>query len=347
MLQNLINFCHSITEAGLMNQRLTLLLILFLITASFLSAAELHRGENLSIDTSFTLGTAYKYEADFFPGRSGFLLTDAGWKTSGTYREKLKFSLNLELSEANTDDGEFLKNAYIQYDFFDPLRLRVGQSKTPFGYSYSQSSNERPNIYHSLGSKYIAPGRAVGIRLSGKKIGPGFSYALGFYNLSPITEDKNVSGHHRGVGNFEYSSRGLTAGYNIYFGTDEMFAHGLYISWEKSFGEEKNKTLRLLSEYMEQRYYNYHWNHSSYTLAAFRINNIEPLIYFDYFNDNIGYDGEHDIINPGIGFNAYFMKDRMQLKTDIQTQYLYSYPEWDNMKFFNTQLTIKLLVVLG
>ncbi len=323
--------------------------ILLSLLYSTASAAEIYTGNNLVLDSQFIIGTAYRYDADFFPGRSGFLITDAAWKTSGIYRNSLKFALNIDFSEANcsSEDREILKNAYIQYDFNNSFRFRAGQSKTPFGFSYSQSSEERPNIYHSLGSNNIAPGRAVGVRLSGKQIGPGFSYALGFYNTSPITEDRNLNGHHRGIGSITYSNRELCTGYNIYFGTDEMFAHGVYLSWQKPFGADKNMKLKFLSEYMEQRYYHYHWNHSLYTLVALRINNVEPLIYLDYFNDNIGYDGENDIIRPGIGFNAYFMKDKMQLKTDLHTEYLYSYPQWDNMKLFNTRLTIKLLVVLG
>lgn len=287
------------------------------------------------------IGSSFKYEADSFPGRAGFELTEAEIKTSGAYQEKLNYSISLDLSELIGDDPA-LKNAYIQYNFADPFRIRAGQSKIPFGQEYSLGVSDRVYISHSEGSKLIVPDRSVGTIISGKKIFNSFGYKIGIHNSSTYEEEENVSGHIVFSGNLFYNNKGIKTGYELLYSSDETFSHGAYLQLNLPLKEHIN--LFFLGEYLEQRYFNYHWNHSLYTAASLRVNGWEPVIYFDYYDDNVGYDGVEDKLIPGLGFNVYFLNDKLRLMCDLRTEYLYSQPNDYTHKLHNHSLTVKLVL---
>jgi hypothetical protein len=322
------------------------LVCLFLLPLIALNAFDIKSGKHVSCDLDMVLGTAFIYEATDYPGRGGFTLTDADIKLSGSYDDNLKYSLSLDLSEINSEDYDsVLKNAYFQYNLIDSFRIRLGQSKVPFGIEYDMSSTERVQLYHSQGSDLIAPGRALGITFSGKKIFHHFSYEGGIYNFTSSDESyENDSGHLRASGTVKYDYRNLTVAYEISASTAETFAHGIGINWEHDL--PFNHTIALFTEFIEQRYYNYYWNNSLYSCLSYRMNCFEPYIYCDYFDENMGNDGENDILIPGVGFNIYLIEEKLQIRTDLHTEYYYSYPILTNDAFYNNQLTVKCLITL-
>jgi hypothetical protein len=305
-------------------------------------------GKKLEVDTNLIMGMDYRYEMDYFPGRSGFRITDARVDTRAVYQENLIFTLKFDIADISTDKVEILKTVTMQYCFIDPFRLKAGYGKIPFGEEYSRGVVSRPNIYHSEASDLMVPGRSVGLTFSGKNLPGNIGYKTGFYNGTTNSWEKNESALHIATANIffknDFNNNTIKSGYNILYSMDESFGHGVYVDFNHEF--KKNLALNLFSEYMEQRYYNYHWNHSVFTVLSMRIKNVEPLLYFDYYNDNVGYDGKEDKMIPGLGFNSYFIKDKIQLKTDIRTEYLNSYPTGYNSKFYNTKLTVKLILEL-
>lgn len=307
---------------------------------------DIYKSKMLDVEMDLLLGVDYSYEATLLPGRGGFELTNSKIRFEGEFLDNLKFTISADLSdsEVKRDNLQFLRDAYGQYNFFDALRLRAGRFEIPFGEENSLGTMSRPNMYHSEASDLIAPGRSVGIRLSGKKIFNDFSYSLGAYNSSGTLYVENETGHHIFTGQLKYNRDVFSTGYGILYSTDEVFSQGLFVDFNVDLKE--NVTFRFFSEYIEQRYYHYHWNHSLFTSVALRLNNIEPLIYFDYFNDRVGYDGDEDKWVAGLGFNTYFLNDNLKLMVDLHTNYYYSLENLANLKFYDHKLTVKLILGL-
>lgn len=323
------------------------ILLMFLLgSLSPISAFDLYESKKLDIKLGILLGIDYSYEATLLPGRGGFELTDSRVKLEGEYLDKLKLSLSVDFSEFEVDSEHInlLKNAYIQYNFADPFRLRAGRFDIPFGEEASHGTGSRANIYHSEASALIAPGRAIGLRVSGKEIFDLFSYSLGAFNGSGSLFQENETGHHIFTGQVNFEKDFFQAGYNILYSTDENFSQGLFIDF--NFDIKENITLNFFSEYLEQRYFNYHWNHSVFTLLSLRVNAVQPLIYFDYFNDNVGHDGVEDKWTAGLGFNAFFLNDKLKLMVDLHTNYLFSLENGVNNKFYDNKLTLKMIMEL-
>ncbi len=330
-----------------MNLRIYLSIILYLLGSSIvLFSFEIYDGKKLDVEMDLLIGIDYSYEATLLPGRAGFELTDSKIGLEGEYLDKMKFHVSVDLSdtEVDGDNVQFLRAAYGQYTFFDALKLRAGRFEIPFGEENSLGKMSRPNMYHSEASDLIAPGRSVGIRLSGKKIFNDFSYSLGAYNSSGTLSVENETGHHIFTGQLKFNRDFFKTGYEILYSTDEIISQGLFVDFD--FDVKENITFRFFSEYLEQRYYNYHWNHSVFTSVALRINNIEPLIYFDYYDDRVGYDGVEDKWVAGLGFNSYFLNDNLKLMVDLHTNYYYSLENASNLKFYDHKLTLKMILGL-
>lgn len=326
--------------------KITIFLFLNILSSltTNLFAFELYHGKKLEADLGFIFGFEYSYEATLLPGIGGYDLTKAQTTLEGKYLENLNYKLSLDFSEVETDNGytTILKDANIRYDFSDFFRIKLGRFKVPFGQEISNGTVSRPYMNHSEGSELIAPGRSQGISFSGKNIFNSFSYNLGIYNDSDTIVLENETGHYLFTGLVSYEYKFLETSYNILYSTDETFAHGLSI--DLNFDLKENRKLRFFSEFLEQRYYNYYWNHSLFSFVALRINSIEPVLYFDYYNENIGYDGEEDKLIPGIGLNEYFLNDKLKIMVDLHTSYFYSLEDSTTLKFYDHTLAIKLIL---
>lgn len=343
----LIDLRSESKDNALMKFKTVTLALLFIAGSAFsLYSFDIYKSKKLDVEMDLLLGVDYSYEATLLPGRAGFELTESKIGLEGEYLDKMKVNISVDFSdtEVDGDNVQFLKDAYGQYNFFDALRLRLGRFEIPFGEENSNGKMSRPNMYHSEASDLIVPGRSVGIRLSGKKIFNDFSYSLGAYNSSGTLYVENETGHHIFTGKLQFKRDFFKTGYEILYSTDEVFSQGLFIDFD--IAVKKNMTFRFFSEYIEQRYYNYHWNHSIFTSVALRINDIEPLIYFDYYDERVGYDGDEDKWVAGLGFNSYFLNDKLKLMVDLHTNYYYSLQNVSNLKFYDNKLTVKMILGL-
>ncbi|MCP4177192.1 MAG: hypothetical protein GY756_05440 [bacterium] len=329
-----------------MNKIKRYLLILAFIFPITLSAFELYEGKKIDVEMNLLVGFDYSYKMTYPPGDSGFKLNNTKLKLETEYLDKYKAVISTDLADIDNEAETLalLKDSYIQIKLHDYFKIRTGQFKIPFGEEYSRGAASRPNIYHSEASDLIVPGRSLGVSLSGKNIFDYLGYELGFFNSTGIEFQENESGHHIFSGQISFKNDFLNSGYNIEYSTDETFAQGGFISLNLDFSE--NVHFLLFTEYIEQRYFNYHWNNSIYSLIALRIKSVEPLVYFDYYNNKVGYDGVEDKWIIGIGTNKYFLNDKLRMMIDYHTEYHYSMATANNLKFYNHKLTIKMMMEL-
>lgn len=309
-------------------------------------AFEIYDEKKITLDLDITLGLSCFYAATLLPGKGGFELTESKISFEGEYDKDLDFKLSADFSEINgeDDDKEILKDAYLRYSFSDYFRLKSGRYDIPLGEESQRGQKKRPNMFHSEGADLISPGRSLGVSISGKDIFDMFSYSLGVFNASGDIASENESGHFLFSGNIGFEKDFFQTGYSASYSTDEVFNHGVFMLFDFEFNDDVS--MELFTEYMEQRFFNYHWNHSVYALLSLRVRNAEPLLYFDYFNDKVGYDGIEDKWIVGLGSNFYFLKDRLKLMTDLHSNYLYSLQKSFNLKFYDTKLTVKLVLSL-
>jgi hypothetical protein len=308
-------------------------------------AFEIYDGKKVEVEMELLLGFEAYYKATLLPGIGGFELSNCQIKLEGEYLDKHEFVISSDLSEIEIDDEtlSFLKDAYTQHNIHDFFRIRAGKQKVPFGEEISMGTTSRQYISHSEGSDLIAPGRSLGLSFSGDDILTYFGYETGLFNDSGEDLLDNDTGNLMFTGQVNFEYKFLETTYSILYSTEETFAHG--ISVDLNFNLKDNVELRVFSEFLEQRYYNYYWNHSLFTFAALRINSIEPVLYLDYYNEYVGGDGSEDKLIPGIGFNKYF-NNRIKLMIDLHTNYYYSLEDLYNDKFYDSKVTIKLIMEL-
>lgn len=309
-------------------------------------AFKIYDGKNLKVKMTALLGSDYSYETSLLLGRSGFELTNSKLELEGHYLKNLNFTLSTDFSEKEIDSGniKILKDAFIEYKFHIFFKLRAGRFKIPFGKEISLGSSKRPYIYRPESSKKISPGYSDGFVLSGKKIFSLFQYKMGFFNSSGSLSQKNITGHHLFISSLSFKKEFFSAGYSFLLETNETLSHGAFIHYNKIFTNRLK--LRIFIEFLEKRHYNYHWNHSFFSFSSLRFKSAEPVIYFNYFNHKVSYDGSEDKWTGGLGFNYYFLKDKLRLMLDIHTNYHPSLEDGYNLKFYNSKITLKLLLVL-
>lgn len=324
-------------------KRSLLVLILCLMTVN-IHSFDIYDGKKIDVEMSLLLGLSAYYEGSLFPGIGGFELTNGQIALDGDYKDNLAFSLSVDLADLEIDDDEisFLENAYFQYGFHDFFAIRLGRFKVPFGEEITMGAAERPYIYHSEISDLIAPGRSVGLRFSGKNIFKNFYYKAGVFNDSGTDDLENSTGQILFSALVGYEYKFFETAYNFYYSTDETLAQGLFVNF--TFLLKENLELRFFCEYNEQRYYNYYWNHGVFSFLSLRFGDNETVLYFDYFNEDIGSDGDEDKIIPGLGYNRYFLKDKLKLMVDLHSEYLFSLQEGYNGKWYNHKVTIKMIL---
>ncbi len=329
-----------------MNRKKIYIILSVILSPIALYSFELLDGKKLDVNLDLLIGFDYSYRMTFPPGLGGFELNIAKIKLDAEYLDKYKTVLSTDFADIDKDAETMalLKDAYIQLKLHEYFKIRTGQFKVPFGEEYSRGSTSRPNIYHSEASNLIVPGRSLGLSFSGKNIFSYLGYDLGIFNSYGTGFQKNETGHHIFTGQINFKINFLKSGYNIEYSTDETFAHGGFLSLDFDFSE--NVHFHLFTEYIEQRYFNYHWNNSFYSLVALKIHSFEPLIYFDYYDDMVGYDGVEDKWIIGTGTNKYFLNDKLRLMLDYHTEYHYSQKAGNNLKFYNHKITLKTMMEL-
>lgn len=332
------------SDNTLMKRIFLFCLFLILLNSYSLFSAEIYDSKKLQLDLNFLLGMEGYFQTTLLQGRGGFDLTEGKISFEGELLDKMDFKVSVDLTDIDggSDDIPFLKDVYGRYDFHDFARLKGGRFELPFGRENGKGTASRPNMFHSEGSDLIVPERSIGLSLDGKNIFEYFGYSVSATNAagSPLIDEE--TGHFLFSGSLFFKNDFLKAGYNTFISTEEKFAQGIYTDF--SFELSDKLQLGILCEYLEERFFNYHWNHSLYALLSLRSGSVEPLFYFDYFNDKVGYDGEEDKWKAGLGSNFYFLDDRLKFMIDLHTNYLFSLQESFNKKFYDNRLTLKLIL---
>ena len=100
----------------------------------------------------------------------------------GEFLRIFDFNIEHELTERELDGGTSAnawKDVYLDVDFGNAARVRLGKFKVPFGIDQLTSVANLDFVYRSLGSTNLAPARDTGVMLYGELGGGRFDYAVG------------------------------------------------------------------------------------------------------------------------------------------------------------------------
>jgi len=321
----------------------TKVLLLLLLISTDLFAFEIHTSEDLDVKMGVLVGSDYSYTATHLPGLSAFSMTDMKVNFKGSYKNLLSFKLAIDLADIDVENQplNIVKDVYGKYHKRSVIQFQAGHFRSALGEEIQRGPTKRNHIYHSIASKEIVPDRSVGFAFLGKKVIEHWSYSVHFQNSS-LDDTKEETGHHTLSSKVGFKSDILSAGYSNLLNTDKTFSQALFCSLNFKFSERY--TLTLFSEYIEQRYYQYYWNRSVYTNLTFNSNTFEYLLYYDYYDNIVSGDGADDKWILGGGINKSFLKKRMRLLLDVHSNYHLTLAEVYNKNFYDTKITLKLLV---
>ncbi|MCT8986309.1 OprO/OprP family phosphate-selective porin [Shewanella phaeophyticola] len=131
---------------------------------------------------------------------SDIFLEDEQHSNNGTDIRRARLSAKAKLSDdwrskfqVDIADGEIdIKDAYVQYKGFDWANITLGQQKEPFGLEKLTSSRDTFMIERSMVTEALAPGRNIGVKLSGS---PGdFTWDLGYFQEANSQNSYGVTG---------------------------------------------------------------------------------------------------------------------------------------------------------
>jgi phosphate-selective porin OprO/OprP len=100
-------------------------------------------------------------------------------------------------------DSATINDAYIDLKFDPRASVRIGKAKAPFGLERLQSSASTAQVELGLPSE-LAPGRDIGVQLSGDVAGGALNYGIGVYNGAVDGRDGLTANPD---GEFEYVGR--------------------------------------------------------------------------------------------------------------------------------------------
>ena len=292
-----------------------LFIILLTLVFSPISALKIYNKKDKKVDMDISVSTKYDYKASLFPGLSSFHEPKAKLKLTGEYLDNLKLFIYTDLN----DEG--VKAAYINYDFFKPLGLRVGKFKVHYGREKTESTAASID---SDASDNFTPGYSSGISLYGKDLLNIIDYNLSFTN-DYNSNSENETGQHTltlffGKTFILGQQYELSPGYNVLYNTDETFSQSISIM----LYPKENIGSSILLEYMEQRYFNYYWNHSALLSSSYRFENMEPFVQFEYYDEYVGEKVDKDSFNSGIGVNIYSIDEHLKIKACYINRYGFS-----------------------
>jgi len=128
-----------------------------------------------------------------------FLLRRVEPTLEGSWGKLIGFRINAQLA----GDSATINDAYIDLKVDPHATVRAGKFKPPVGLERLQSSNATASIELGLPSE-LAPGRDIGVQLSGEFAGGGLGYALGLFNGAADGRDGLASNPD---GDFEVAAR--------------------------------------------------------------------------------------------------------------------------------------------
>lgn len=102
----------------------------------------------------------------------------------GEFLRHFQFSLERELTEREVEgsrSSKAWKDVYLEIDYTDRARVRLGKFKVPFGLDQLTGISNLDFIYRSLGSTNLAPARDTGVMVYGRVFGRRLNYWGGLF----------------------------------------------------------------------------------------------------------------------------------------------------------------------
>lgn len=175
-----------------MQNQLRIFILTILLFSTFLASHRLVKGaENLDVSGYLML------DSDYFDGS---LLEESDESKSESYirRARLSFKSKIDdnwqgkLQLGFADEEAEIKDAYLRYNGWSWTDLTIGQQKEGFGLEKLTSSRNLLMIERSMMTQAFAPGRSVGVSLSGEL--QSTHWQLGYYQPSDEESTSAVTG---------------------------------------------------------------------------------------------------------------------------------------------------------
>lgn len=207
-----------------------------------------------------------------------FLLRRVEPTLEGSWGKLLGFRLQAQLA----GDSATVNDAYLDLKFDPRATVRAGKFKPPVGLERLQSSNATSSIELGLPSE-LAPGRDIGVQLSGEFAGGGLGYALGVFNGAPDGRDGLTTNPD---GDFEVAARVFAEPWKNSANALSGLGFGLAASRGDKHGSGNNFLPRYRTPGQVQFF-----NYRSTVLADGEHLRISPQAY--YYGGRLGLLGEY------------------------------------------------------
>ncbi len=136
------------------------------------------RDETFSTRIGGVIQADYVFFDHSYPVDNDFDIRRARIFIEGRLHDCFSYRLEAELEGSSSNR---LMDAYIDFDCFPAVKLRIGQFKEPFSLEHLISDKYLPFNERSM-AYYLTPARDVGIMLHGSLLGDTLDYAVGVFN---------------------------------------------------------------------------------------------------------------------------------------------------------------------
>jgi hypothetical protein len=134
-----------------------------------------------TLDVTGLLRTGFRLESSATGGRDGFALYDARIGATGKVGIVFDYVAGIEVDRR--EESIRLLDAALGFAIRDDLlRLGIGLERSRFGGEAIENKSDIPFIERFQGSLALAPGRQLGLGLSGEALEGRLNYAGGMYN---------------------------------------------------------------------------------------------------------------------------------------------------------------------
>ncbi|OGQ05677.1 MAG: hypothetical protein A3F82_04905 [Deltaproteobacteria bacterium RIFCSPLOWO2_12_FULL_44_12] len=140
---------------------------------------------NYKLTPSFTLQVQHRFqEIENAQDTNDIFLRRGRVKFEGNAITKdLEYEVDMDFGTPDAGGEEFdLKDFYLDYHALEPLHIRAGQYKVPFGIQELTSSKKLQFVERSLASEEFVPGRDIGLEFWGTPWEGRFEYYAGLFN---------------------------------------------------------------------------------------------------------------------------------------------------------------------
>ena len=114
----------------------------------------------------------------------------------GNLFRHIEFEIERELTEKELTEKDVLagvtpnrrwKDVYVNVSYIDDAQIQVGKFKIPFGLDQLTGVANNDFVYRSLGARYLAPSRDIGVMVHGRFFRRGLSYWTGVFRTTATT----------------------------------------------------------------------------------------------------------------------------------------------------------------